>query len=170
MNENKPTSENLVNVLDNFSRAINLAFELSCKFKIKTFDDLVKMSEYHSIKVEHTNQFPFNVGGKPIEHQNEKYIILNDNHPPEMQTFSLAHELAHYFLEHPIDTEETETYRLEADLFATCIFINNNYDITSKYLEANTEIRKVFFLSVLGISSTLIYIALKKIIPFLTKR
>lgn len=62
-----------------------------------------------------------------ILHRGKKAIGINKHHHPVRQRFTLAHELGHYFLDHPEasaeDFDEAETagrkiYEAEADEFA----------------------------------------------------
>lgn len=59
------------------------------------------------------------------------YILVNKNHSPQRQRFSIVHELAHVYLEHKgdlsfIEDREDPVLRKEADEFATESLMPNN--------------------------------------------
>lgn len=66
---------------------------------------------------------------KYISH-NKQMIVINENLTEEMFTFTLFHELGHYFLEHTnellLNSSFTSTHKEEfqADLYATYMYIN----------------------------------------------
>lgn len=72
---------------------------------------------------------------------NEQMIVINENLSEEMFTFTLFHELGHYFLNHKnsllLNSSITSTLKEEfqADLYATYMYIN----YIKKYLDSSCE-------------------------------
>jgi len=58
------------------------------------------LTEYFDLRVELRYDLPANNGGYLDPHDDPKYIAVNRNLPPCEQTFTIAHELAHYLLHH----------------------------------------------------------------------
>lgn len=74
---------------------------------------------------------------------NDKYVIfLNSNHDKEIQNFTIAHELGHYFLNHLDNAEskiicinrdmhkiehEKDPQEVEANFFAACLLLPINF-------------------------------------------
>jgi len=84
-----------------------------------------KIVDHYGFRVAYLDQPPDQFSG--ILHRGKKAIGINKNHHLFRQRFSLAHELGHYFLEHPdaeeeIPDSENSTlftcYEKEADEFA----------------------------------------------------
>lgn len=67
----------------------------------------------------------------------KKVIYLNAKEPPVRQTFTLAHELGHYFLHKGDDvlhrhvTYSVKPEELEANHFAACLLMPKNHFITA---------------------------------------
>lgn len=72
---------------------------------------------------------------------NKQMIVINENLSEEMFTFTLFHELGHYFLRHKnsllLNSSITSTLKEEfqADLYATYMYIN----YVKKYLDSSSE-------------------------------
>ena len=87
--------------------------------------DVNKIADFYGFRVALLDQPSEKFSG--ITHKTKKAIGINKNHHPVRQRFSLAHELGHYFLDHPTADEELPSeegdqerniYESEANEFA----------------------------------------------------
>lgn len=121
----------------------NLAVEILRKYNI--VDDapgkhLNKIIEGENIKLIPEYDWPFEYCGRFIREEDEVTIIYNANHSKEMQAFTFAHELGHYYLQHFDDSkeeniclsrdlgrldddDENKQKEVEANFFAACLLL-----------------------------------------------
>ena len=121
----------------------NLAVEILRKYNI--VDDapgkhLDKIIKGENIKLIPEYDWPFEYCGRFIRDEDEFTIIYNANHSKEMQAFTFAHELGHYYLHHFDDSkeeniclsrdlgrldddDENKPKEVEANYFAACLLL-----------------------------------------------
>ncbi len=97
-----------------------------------------------NIKLVPEYDWPFEYCGRFIRTEDEVTIIYNANHSAEMQAFTFAHELGHYFLNHFDDSEneeiclsrdlgrlddddENKQKEVEANYFAACLLLPHDW-------------------------------------------
>jgi Zn-dependent peptidase ImmA (M78 family) len=102
-----------------------------------------------------------------ILHKGKRAIGINKSHHPVRQRFSLAHELGHFFLDHPTVDEilpddlemiERKTYEAEADEFAGELLVPR--ELLKELLKQNQDIE--FLREQFNVSRHVIVIQLTK--------
>lgn len=60
--------------------------------------NIVSICEKLNIQVKQTNEFPKDVSGVIYKENNNYFILINSTHSVGRKSFTIAHELGHYFL------------------------------------------------------------------------
>lgn len=113
----------------------NLAVDILVKYNIvndapgKHLENII---EGENIKLVPEYDWPFEYCGRFVRDEDKVTIIYNANHSKEMQAFTFAHELGHYYLSHFDDSEE-ENICLSRDLGR----LDDDDDKKQKEVEAN---------------------------------
>ena len=95
----------------------NITIDILNKYRISNNPGkhLEEIINGENIKLVPNYEWPFEYCGRFIRKDNEVTIIYNGNHSKDIQAFTFAHELGHYFLKH-FDDSDDETICLSRDL------------------------------------------------------
>lgn len=92
------------------------------------------------VDVEYIDNLPSSVSGK-LEHKNNKWVVIvNKLHHPNRQRFTMAHELAHYYLHRDSSDKFADTTFFRDDAYTPIEYVAN--DFASQLLMPEDSVRQ----------------------------
>ena len=116
------TSTSIESHLARWTAPFRAAEHLLTTLGIDTFDDMEDLAARAGFRVEYRH-LPRKVSGfRGIDDCGQCFVAVNVNSDPVHQVFTIAHEMGHHVLSHPLQLRQQDpTLELEANLFATTI-------------------------------------------------
>ena len=136
------------------NRANNIGDEPSLIVDVKTIIEKAKKDGYISnnvtniksiienegVDIKYCDDMPSSMSGK-LEYTNDKWTIsVNNNHHPNRRRFTMAHELAHYFLHRDSSASFEDTTFFRDDSYTPIEYAANSF--ASQLLMPEEDVRK----------------------------